>query len=229
MLERTLDLLLRFPPAAVVAIVLLVPAVETGLIVGLIAPGEIAVVFGGVVASTGRVPLWLVAAASVAGPATGDIVGYGLGRRFGEAGIRKRLGKRWERTRKWLSREGIGSTFIARFIPFVRTVLPASAGAMRIPPGRFFPADLTAAATWGVGSTLLGYYAGRDWKRALALGDRFSVGIGAILAITIGVGLWLRRARRRRRRDAAPAKGSTRRGRKSRPRNRAPRKTRRAP
>lgn len=235
MLERVVDLLLRMPPAAAVAIVFLIPAVETGLIVGLIAPGEIAVVFGGVIASTGRLPLWLVAAASVAGPAAGDLAGYLLGRRYGEEAIRKRLGTRWDRTRKWLSREGIWPTFIARFVPFVRTVLPASAGALRVPPGRFFPADLTAAAIWGVGSTLLGYYAGRDWKRALAFGDRFSIGIGALLAIAIGVGLWLRRARRRRRRDGSPAKRSsrstrsTRPARKSRPRNRARRKTRRAP
>jgi len=194
LIERAIDAFGRIPAGWALAAVFLFPALETGVVLGFILPGETAVVLGGVLAATGRVPLWAAAAAGVAGAIGGDCAGYVLGRRYGETAIRRRLGKKWDRAHAWLSKNGVFPIFLARFVPFVRTVLPVTAGAIEVPRGRFFPPDIAAGILWGVGSTLLGYFAGRDLEKALALGNRVSIGLGVILlAVAVGFWVWKRR------------------------------------
>jgi membrane-associated protein len=199
LVEHLVSLFSRIPAGWALAAVFLLPALETGLVLGVIVPGETVVVLGGVLASTGRLPLWSVVLASVAGAIVGDLVGYRLGRRYGEEAIRKRLGKKWNRAHSWLSRNGSVPIFVARFVPFVRTVLPVTAGAIEVPRRRFFPPDIGAAILWGLGSALIGYFAGRDWKKALALGNRLSIAIGILLLAALGLWLWKRRRAPRRR------------------------------
>ncbi|HEY6050504.1 MAG TPA: DedA family protein [Thermoanaerobaculia bacterium] len=196
--ERAVALLSRIPAGWAIAAVFLFPALETGLVLGFILPGETAVVLGGVLASTGRVPLWAAAAASVAGAIAGDCMGYVLGRRYGEKAIRHRLGKKWNRAHSWLSKNGVLPIFLARFVPFVRTVLPVTAGAIEVPRRRFFPPDVAAGIIWGVGSTLLGYWAGRDLQKALDVGNRVSIGLAILAVAAIGIWLWTRRKSARR-------------------------------
>jgi len=204
LIERALDLFGRFPAGWALAAIFLFPALETGLVLGVIIPGETAVILGGVLASTGRVPLWAVAAASVAGAICGDFAGYFLGRRYGEEAIRARLGKKWKRAHSWLSKNGALPIFAARFIPFVRTVLPVTAGAIETPRRRFFVPDVAAGILWGIGSTLIGYFAGRDWKRALVLAHHVSLYAGIALVAALALWLWNRRlARKAPRRSTA--------------------------
>src|SRR4051794_41710050 len=56
---------------------------ETGAFVGLIAPGETALVLGGVVAARGDVDLPLILALTWAAAALGDLASFLLGRRLG--------------------------------------------------------------------------------------------------------------------------------------------------
>ena len=190
LVERALAFLSRIPAGWALGAVFLLPALETGLVLGVIVPGETAVVLGGVLASTGRVPFWAVAAASVAGAIAGDCAGYLLGRRYGEEAIRKRLGKKWNRAHSWLAKNGTLPIFLARFVPFVRTVLPVTAGAIEVPRKRFFPPDVAAGILWGVGSTWLGYWAGRDLQKALDLGNRVSIGLAILAAAALGLWAW---------------------------------------
>lgn len=199
LIEQSVQLFSRIPAGWALAAIFLFPALETGLVLGVILPGETAVVLGGVLASTGRIPLWAAAAAGVAGAVAGDCVGYFLGRRYGESAIRTRLGKKWDRAHSWLSKNGILPIFLARFVPFVRTVLPVTAGAIKVPRRRFFPPDVAAGIVWGLGSTLLGYFAGRDLGKALAVGNRVSIALGIALAAAIGFWLWKRKGRARQR------------------------------
>ena len=193
LVERAVELFSRIPAGWALAAVFLFPALETGLVIGVILPGETAVILGGVLASTGRVPLWAVAAASVAGAIAGDCGGYVLGRRYGEEAIRKRLGTKWDRAHSWLSKNGTLPIFAARFIPFVRTVLPVTAGAIEVPRRRFFPPDIAAGILWGIGSALIGYFAGLDFEKALAVGNRLSIALGIVLLGVLGFWLWRRK------------------------------------
>ena len=193
LIERAIDVFARIPAGWALAAIFLFPALETGLVLGFILPGETAVVLGGVLASTGRVPLWAAAAAGVAGAVAGDCAGYVIGRRYGEKAIRQRLGKKWNRAHSWLSKNGVLPIFLARFVPFVRTVLPITAGAIEVPRRRFFPPDVAAGIIWGAGSTLLGYWAGRDLEKALDVGNRVSIGLAILAAAAIGLWVWKRR------------------------------------
>ncbi|MGH3343341.1 MAG: DedA family protein, partial [Carbonactinosporaceae bacterium] len=93
-----LDGVASLPPSLVVGLVFLLPAVEASALVGLVVPGEFAVIIGGVVAHQGRLPLWVVVAAAFAGAVTGDTVGYHVGRRLGPALL--------ARLPRWLRRAG---------------------------------------------------------------------------------------------------------------------------
>jgi membrane protein DedA with SNARE-associated domain len=99
--------------------------------------------------------------------------------------------------------------FLGRFLPFLRSVLPMTSGAVEVPARGFLPWDIAAAAVWGTGSALLGYFAARDFDRILRLMHRFSIGIAALLLVLAAAGIvWAIRGRQR----AAPQKKS--RGRK---------------
>jgi hypothetical protein len=70
-------------PLVLVAVFTL-PALEASTLLGIVAPGELALVLGGVLAQQGRVPLWAVVVAGAAGAVVGDTVGYVIGRKVGE-------------------------------------------------------------------------------------------------------------------------------------------------
>ena len=195
-MRKAIALFFQIPAGWAVAAVFLVPALETGLVFGFLLPGEVTVILGGVLASRGTVPLPAVLAASVLGPLAGDTAGFLLGRRYGEEIVRRKLKKRFDRAHRWLSKRAAGAIFLGRFVPFVRTVLPMTAGSVRLSPRRFLPWDFAAATLWGVGSTLLGYFAARNVEHALRLGKQLTIGVGVLAVAAVAAYLWARRRRR---------------------------------
>jgi membrane-associated protein len=197
--KRVAEFLLGIPGGWVAAMVFAVSGLETAILVGTVLPGEVAIVLGGVLAALGRAPLPAVLVASVAGPIAGDLVGYFLGRRYGQEFARRKLGeRRWKRAHAALTGGGWWRITLARILPFVRGVLPTTAGAVRVPPLRFFAVDLPSAAVWGAGSALAGYLVSRDFQRLLAWSHWFSIGVAA-LVVAAGGWWWYRRRRRPRR------------------------------
>ncbi|MET0927986.1 MAG: DedA family protein, partial [Aeromicrobium sp.] len=138
---------------------------ESGLGLGMVMPGETAVV---VLASTldSTLSLVLLAAAVTIGASLGDHVGYALGRRYGDAlgetRAVRRLGRHHlERAMDLLRRRGGTAVFMTRLVPVVRTLTPAAAGASGLPYRRFLPASLAGSAMWatvyvGGGSVVAG-------------------------------------------------------------------------
>src|SRR5262249_23936130 len=145
--------------------------------------------------------------AAVLGPATGDTIGYWLGRRYGEEVVRQKLKKRWARAHYWLSKKGAGTIFVGRFLSFLRSVLPTAARALALRPRRFLSGDLPAAALWGVASVFIGYFAARDFPRALQFVHRFVLAIGGIAIAVIVLILWRRSQSRRAARESASVGG----------------------
>lgn len=125
---------------------------ESALGLGVLLPGEIAIsgVAAGVSSPVGLVSLVLAVAL---GASAGDHVGYALGRRFGprfaESRLVRRVGvERWERASAMVHRWGALAVLVSRVLPFVRTVLPAVAGAGGLTYRRFLPASLVGALVW---------------------------------------------------------------------------------
>jgi len=173
----------RIPAGVGVGLVFLLTAAESALLVGLVVPGEVAAILGGVLAGRGRVPYAAAAAAAIAGAWAGDSIGFFLGRRLGGARFLKRRRQHWAQARTWLKRKGGIAIFLARFTPFLRTVMPSAAGAAKMPYFRFLPWDLAAGALWGGTSAALGYVGARDFERVLRWSGRVGlIVLGVVLA-----------------------------------------------
>ncbi|WP_262014221.1 DedA family protein [Micromonospora sp. Mcm103] len=83
MVDTVVQTLVGLPPVLVLTLVFVLPALESSTLLGLVVPGETAILIGGLVAHGGALPLWAVVAAGAAGACLGDQAGYALGRRYG--------------------------------------------------------------------------------------------------------------------------------------------------
>jgi membrane-associated protein len=145
---------------------------ETGAFVGLIAPGETAIVLGGVVAAQGGVDLGLILAIAWVAAASGDLASFFVGHRLGRRFLLShgpRLGvtaARLERVEGFFARHGAKAILIGRFIGIVRAVAPFLAGASRLRLRAFLPWSLLGTAAWTATFTLVGYAFHRSFASA---------------------------------------------------------------
>lgn len=177
-------------------------------------PGDIAVSFLGFLSARGG-GLWLPTTAFVvAGSVIGNVVPWYIGRRFGADWLGNQLGRmglrkteeRAERREHWIEdayrRYGWIALFLSRFIPGVRAMAPAAAGAMRVPLWEFVLILVVACSIWYGAITWIAFQVGSDWESVKAALTQFAqgAGLGAVgLAALIGVAawwLWRRRSRR---------------------------------
>ena len=179
---------------------------ETGAGIGLIAPGELAVILGGVAAGQGEVELGPLIALVWICAVAGDTLSYILGRRLGrgfllEHGHRVKLTEeRLEQVERYFARHGGKTILFGRFIGWVRALAPFIAGASRMPARRFVPATIVAAGLWAVACTLLGYVFWNSLDHAVELARQGSLAIAGVIAL---VALGTYAVKRRRRRMAA--------------------------
>ena len=209
MVHRIVEFLHSIPAPFALAAVFIFSALETAIFLGVILPGELAVIVGGALASRGRVSLVGVLAAGILGPIVGDSIGYFVGRRYGRRFFRGRRREKWSKARLWLRRHGASAVFVGRFTPYVRSIIPAAAGAAHVPFRRFFPWCVAAGVSWGAGSALLGFFVGKNYERLELLAQSFSLAI--LTALILGVGLYVLRRRLRRRRGRRARRTSARR------------------
>ena len=98
-------------------VVLVLAAAESAAFVGVVVPGELAVILAGVAAGTGGVSLWLMIPAAVAGAIAGDSIGYSLGHRVGPALLDRpkmaRVSKRMDAAAEMLSERGWWALVVA--------------------------------------------------------------------------------------------------------------------
>ncbi|MFB8754461.1 DedA family protein [Streptomyces nigra] len=183
-------------------VVFALTAAETSAFVGLLVPGESAVLLAAAVTGHGGLNVALLAAVVVAGAVTGDNLGYALGRRCA-----RRPGPRWTpripsghragRLRALLAHHSGPAVFSGKFIGFARTFLPFLAGSSGMPYRRFFLYSTAASLVWGTGTVLVGHFAG---SAAIELLHRAGLIGGAALAAAIVPALVVLRIRTRRRR-----------------------------
>lgn len=86
-------------PWAYVAVGLLA-LLEASAFVGLVIPGELAMLLGGFIAHQGRASVWMMAVAGVVGAIAGESIGYEVGRTVGPRLRRSRAG-RWVGEERW--------------------------------------------------------------------------------------------------------------------------------
>ncbi|MEV4605050.1 DedA family protein [Amycolatopsis sp. NPDC049253] len=155
---------------------------------GFIAPGESALLIAATTATTTPRFLTLWAVVTVCA-ALGDSVGYGLGRRFGPRLRETRLIRKygldaWDKAAGVLERRGAWAVFFARFLPVLRTLTPAAAGASRLPFRKFLPATAAGALCWSLVHISLGAALGEAAKQ---VEGALSTGFLAAAAVVVGV------------------------------------------
>lgn len=187
-----LDHLLHVPSPVVLAVVGALVFGESAFFLGFVLPGETAVLLGGFLSSTGRVPVIGLAAVVVLAAIIGDSVGYEVGRRFGPRILRTRLLRRHEhrvgRARAFLDGRGAPAVFVGRFTAFLRAIVPGLAGVSRMRYRRFLVYNAVGGLVWGLLCVVAGYVAGSSYTKVagyLGQGGAVLVGIAAVVALVL--------------------------------------------
>ncbi|MER5457487.1 DedA family protein [Micromonospora sp. NPDC002389] len=200
-MNKVVAVLAGLPPLLVLTLVFVLPALESSTLLGLVVPGETAILIGGLVAHGGALPLWAVVAAGTIGACLGDQAGYALGRRYGPsvlAHVPRVLRRRVNlaRARHVVDRRGAWAVVTGRWVAVLRTVVPliAGTGGMRWP--LFLRANLVGGLVWATAVAMLGYLGAASYhylERELGIGEWALL---ALIGVGVALRVWWRRIRR---------------------------------
>ena len=139
----------------------------TGLFIGAFIPfitGDSLLFAAGIIAATSNnINIQVLVIGIGLAAFIGDQVGFILGRHYGRPYLTRRGGPKIQtaiaKTESFYQKYGWWSVVIARFMPWARVFIPAVAGIGNMNYYKFLSSNLTGALAWGVGITLVGYYA----------------------------------------------------------------------
>ncbi|PZS12890.1 MAG: DedA family protein [Pseudonocardiales bacterium] len=189
------DKLFTLNAVLVYVVVALLVFAEDALFVGFVLPGETAAVLGGVIASQGKMHLWLIIGLVVAAA----IIGYEIGRHLGPRILAMRtLDKRRRRlddAQDFLRRRGGWAVFSGRFVAFFRAVMPALAGTSRMPHRRFLAFNAAGGLVWGTGLVVRGFVTGNSYKAVEKSVGRVAA-LVVLAVVLVALAVWRIRAHR---------------------------------
>ncbi|MEO6884667.1 MAG: DedA family protein [Jatrophihabitantaceae bacterium] len=174
---------------------------EAAILVGMVLPGETALLVAGVFcnAKFGHLNLWLMIVIAVVCAIAGDSVGYEFGKKFGPSLRRSRLGfwvgeHRWAKVDGFLHRHGGKAIFLGRMTALLRALMPSMAGMSGMRYRTFIIWNAAGGLIWAPACVLLGY----AFASALdVVGETLTWAPLAILAVGIGIYLGLHLRKRR--------------------------------
>ena len=153
----------------VIALVLIAGMIfaESGILLGIILPGDSLLLAAGVFAGKGKLPIapliFLVIIAAIIGYEVGYMIGQRIGPRLFKRDDGFLFRKEYiDRTRLFLEKYGLATIVLGRFVANVRTVISAIAGASQMNRAQYFLYNIIGAVLWGGGVTLLGYWLGAN-------------------------------------------------------------------
>ncbi len=191
-METFLDALLAWVhahPAWAGVAVFLVALSESLVVVGLVVPGTVLMFGIGALVGSGNLGLWETLAWAFAGAVAGDGLSFWLGHHF-----RDRIRSWWPfrnhpellaRGEAFFLRHGGKSVLIGRFVGPVRPIIPAVAGMLGMPPGKFLAVNLLSALLWAPAYLLPGIAFGTS----LALASQVAARLALFIALVVG-GTW---------------------------------------
>ena len=175
---------------------------EASAMIGLVVPGEAALLVGGFLASQNKAELPVMIVVGAIGAVVGDSVGYEIGRHLGPSLRRSRLGQwvgdeRWKRAEDYLAKHGGRAVFFGRFVGVLRAMVPTIAGLSGMPYRRFLPWNVLGGLVWAPGFVLLGFLAGGSYHKVAEWAGRASAVLLALVVLIVGVVLAARAVVRR--------------------------------
>ncbi len=175
---------------------------ETGLLVGLVLPGDSLLFTAGFLASQGFLNIAVLCMVTFFGAVIGDNTGYWLGRTFGPRVFTRERSLFFRpayitEAQKFIARYGVKAIVLARFVPVVRTIAPTLAGVGRMRYSTFLAFSMLGGLLWAAGIPLGGYWLGASIPGV----DRYLLPIVlAIIVLSVSPGAYhfLRQTENRR-------------------------------
>ena len=165
--------------------------VVAGESAGVPLPGETMLITASIYAGTTHgLDIRLVIVVAAAAAIVGDNLGFFVGRRYGEAVLRRfgpaiGLDERKQLLGRYLfKRYGAAIVFLGRYVALLRTFAALLAGVNRLPPLTFFAWNAAGGITWATVFGLGGYLAGRGIERVAG-----PVGYVALALAVVGAAL----------------------------------------
>lgn len=180
---------------------------EAAILVGMVLPGETALLVAGVFCQRGVLNLPLMIGIAAACAIAGDSVGYEFGKKFGPGLRRSRLGRwvgehRWAAVDGFITRHGGKAVLIGRLTALFRALVPSMAGMSGMRYRTFLAWNAVGGAIWAPGCVLLGY----AFSSSLSvIGSTLTWAPLAIIALVAVVYIVLHVRKRGRERDEAEA------------------------
>ncbi|SDJ18130.1 membrane-associated protein [Frankineae bacterium MT45] len=175
---------------------------EAAFLLGVVLPGETALLVAGVFCERGVLDLRIMIPVAIVAAIAGDSVGYEFGRKFGPSLRRSRAGlrvgeQRWATVDAFLHRHGGKAVFLGRMTALLRALMPSMAGMSGMHYWTFLFWNALGGVIWATGCVLLGY----AFSSALGtIGSTLTWAPLAILVLVAVIYLLLHRRRRRRER-----------------------------
>jgi membrane-associated protein len=138
---------------------------ESGMMIGFFFPGDTLLFSAGILAAAGKLNLAACIASIALAAILGDNTGYHIGRKLGRRLFNKPDGvvfrkEHIDRAEVFYEKYGSKTMLVAHFIPVIRAFAPVTAGAAKMPYGRYIIFDAIGDIAWTFVMTLLGYYVG---------------------------------------------------------------------
>ncbi len=176
---------------------------ETGAFVGLILPGETAVILSGAVAGQGATSIAVTIVVVWIGAFAGDSTSFWIGRKLGRGfalrhGPKLRITEaRLETVEGYFERYGGRTIIIGRFIGLVRALAPFVAGTSGWRYREYAPYGVIGTALWAAAFCLVGYFASQHIDDAVRIAGRLTFAFGAVVfgaVVTYALVRYTRRA-----------------------------------
>jgi len=189
LLRQVIDWVAQNPDWAY-TIIFLIAMGESLAVVGMVIPGVVPLMGAGALVATGSIDFLPAFGSATAGAIVGDGLSYALGRHY-DRHIREiwpfsRYPAHLEQGEVFFDRYGGWSVAFARFAGPGRAIVPLVAGMLRMPPHRFYFANVASAVVQTLVFFLPGMLLGASLELAAEAAWRLS-----LLAILMVVGLWL--------------------------------------
>lgn len=167
-MDKILQPLIELPPFTVYLLIGLLCWSEGAFFLGLVTPGELAVVTGGILASRDylemNILLGIVVLATIAGNPTGFYAGRRWGARMlGWPPLQRLFGPSIRRAQDFMLRRGEWAIVLSRVSTPTQVIVPFLAGASQFRYRRFVLLDVLASLVWAVVWATLGFVLGASW------------------------------------------------------------------
>ena len=192
MLEQWLSVVRTYFSEYGVAFVFVALFLENVMFLGVVIPGVVVLLICGWLANQGNQSPYPLMLFGFLGTVSGDATSYAIGNKLGDRLLRsKRWGKGLASATERIRREPAVMTF-CHFVSYLRMFVPMSAGAARVPFGRWLRLDASGAALWVVSHVLVGYYL------SMSLAHAYMERVALIVAVALGILIVARYLFRRR-------------------------------